>query len=54
MKANTSTNDITGDTLVSKIGDIKAYEANYDLIFGRKDVEVVFTGETDVIPAEPV
>lgn len=31
----TSKNDITGDSLISKTNS-KAYENNYDLIFGKK------------------
>lgn len=30
-------NDITGDNLISKTNS-KAYEANYDAIFGNKDI----------------
>lgn len=34
----TTTNDITGDSLVSKAGNDK-FRANYDNIFGKKEVK---------------
>ncbi len=33
-----SKNDITGDSLVSKIGNKQAFDRNFDLIFGKKDI----------------
>lgn len=32
-----ATNDVTGDELKSKLGNKKAYDENYDRIFGKKE-----------------
>lgn len=33
----TTVNSVTGDLIKTKIGNQKAYEANWDAIFGKKD-----------------
>ena len=38
-----SKNEITGDALISKIGDKKAYDEGYDRIFGKKDKPQVYS-----------
>ena len=32
-----SNNDITGDVLISKIGNRENFERNFDVIFGKKE-----------------
>ncbi|HET8687153.1 MAG TPA: hypothetical protein VFM18_10910 [Methanosarcina sp.] len=32
-------NDITGDSIISKVGNMEAFEKNFDLIFGEKKKE---------------
>lgn len=49
-KTNTSFSPITGDTLVSKIGNHDAYSNGWERIFGNKEsekVEINFTEELD-------
>jgi len=37
-KLMASQNDITGDMLISKIGNKEVFDRNFDAIFGKKDI----------------
>lgn len=42
-----NTNDVTGDKLISKVGNSQAFNEGYDRIFGNKDKPAADNNTTD-------